>query len=151
MTINVSLIIATRDRSRQLGRCLDAVAALQFKGAWELVLVDNGSTDDTAGVIKQFRGSAAFPVRSLFEPQPGLGNAHNAGLAIARGEIVAFTDDDCYPEPDFLSRVWAAFQNSTIGYITGRILLHDSNDYPITINESKTPVSFPGRSFLDVG
>jgi hypothetical protein len=149
--MDVSLIIATRDRCQQLQRCLDAVIRLKFERPWELIVVDNGSTDETAQVIEKFRGSAPVKVRSVLQPQPGLGNAHNAGVAIALGKIVAFTDDDCYPEPDLLRCIWSAFQDSAVGYITGRIILHDRSDHPITINESTTPVTFPGRSFLGIG
>jgi glycosyltransferase involved in cell wall biosynthesis len=149
--MDVSLIIASRDRCGQLQRCLDAVACLQFERPWELIVVDNGSTDDTAQVIQRFRANAPLEVRYVLEPHPGLGNAHNAGVVVARGKIVAFTDDDCYPEPDFLSFTWSAFQDLSVGYITGRITLHDRSDHPITINESTTLVTFPGRSFLGIG
>jgi glycosyltransferase involved in cell wall biosynthesis len=149
--MDVSLIIATRDRCRQLERCLDAVARLQFERPWELVIVDNGSTDGTAQVIQQFSQRSQFPVRYVFEPKPGLGNAHNAGLAVARGEIVAFTDDDCYPEPDLLRCVWRAFEDPSLGYIAGRITLHDPSDDPMTTIESTSPCTFPPRSFVRVG
>jgi hypothetical protein len=149
--MDVSLIIATRDRCQQLQRCLDAVIRLKFERPWEFIVVDNGSADETAQVIQKFRGSAPVKVCSVLQPQPGLGNAHNAGVAIARGKIVAFTDDDCYPEPDFLRCIWSAFQDSSVGYITGRIILHDRSDHPITINERTTLVTFPGRSFLGIG
>jgi GT2 family glycosyltransferase len=73
------------------------------------------------------------------------------GVAIASGEILAFTDDDCYPAPDFLDRIWSAFEDPSLGYIGGRILLHDPGDYPITINESTTLRTFPGKSFISAG
>jgi cellulose synthase/poly-beta-1,6-N-acetylglucosamine synthase-like glycosyltransferase len=75
----------------------------------------------------------------------------NTAMEIARGQILAFTDDDCYPAPDFLSRIWSAFVDPSVGYITGRITLHDPTDYPITINETTTPHTFPARSLVSVG
>src|SRR5205085_1342954 len=85
------------------------------------------------------------------EVRPGLGNAHNAGWRSAQGKILAFTDDDCYPAPDFLSRIWSCFEDPLLGYLTGRIILHDTTDHPITIKESTTMLKYPGRSFIPVG
>jgi glycosyltransferase involved in cell wall biosynthesis len=149
--MDISLIISTRDRCQQLGRCLDSIRQMEFERPWELIVVDNGSKDATAEVVKQFSDKASFPLRYVFEPEPGLGNAHNAGVAVARGEVLAFTDDDCYPEIDFLTRVWSAFADPSIGYIAGRIVLHDPADYPMTTIESTTPYVFRARSFVRGG
>lgn len=149
--MDVSLIIATRDRCGQLQRCLEAVACLQFERPWELIIVDNGSTDGTASVVYQFSECAQFSVRYVFESKPGLGNAHNAAIAVARGMILAFTDDDCYPEPDLLGCVWRAFEDPSLGYIAGRITLHDPADDPMTTIESTCRYTFPPRSFVRVG
>jgi hypothetical protein len=92
-----------------------------------------------------------FPVVYVLEPRPGKSNGLNTALGIAHGESLAFTDDDCYPAPDFLSQVGSAFDDPSVGYITGRIMLYDPTDQPVTINESTTPLTFPGRSFLGAG
>jgi glycosyltransferase involved in cell wall biosynthesis len=149
--MDVSLIIATRDRSHQLARCLDSVARIEFERPWELIVVDNGSKDATADVVKQFADKASVPLRYVLEPEPGLGNAHNAGVAAARGEVLVFTDDDCYPETDYLKRIWCAFADPSIGYIAGRITLHDPADYPMTTIESAIPYAFRARSFVRGG
>jgi glycosyltransferase involved in cell wall biosynthesis len=149
--MDVSLIIATRDRSQQLARCLDSVARIKFERPWELIVVDNGSKDATAEVVEQFADKAFFPLRYVLEPEPGLGNAHNAGVAVARGEILSFTDDDCYPESDFLKRIWCAFADLSIGYIAGRITLHDPADDPMSTIESTIPYTYPARSFVRAG
>jgi len=146
--ISISLIIATRNRCHQLVRCLQSIQSVAFERPWELIIVDNGSTDKTAALVREFVASAFLPVHYVFESKAGLGNAHNAGVAIARGKILAFTDDDCYPAADFLSRIWSAFEDRALGYIVGRIMLHDPADHRMTINESMTPRVFPGRSFL---
>jgi hypothetical protein len=113
--------------------------------------VDNGSTDATAKLVKQFVDKAAVTLRYVLEPKPGLANAHNAGMAAASGEILAFTDDDCYPETDFLRRVWYAFEDPSIGYIAGRITLHDPADYPMTTIEMTTPFTFRPRRLVSAG
>jgi glycosyltransferase involved in cell wall biosynthesis len=142
--VDTSLIICTRDRCLQLVACLQSVRQLPFERPWELIIVDNGSTDETAGTVQEFIRTATVRVVYVFEPKPGLGNARNAGVRTACGKILAFTDDDCYPAPDFLSRVWCAFQDPMVGYIAGRIMLHDPCDHRITVNESATPLVFLG-------
>jgi glycosyltransferase involved in cell wall biosynthesis len=148
---DLSLIICTRNRCAQLARCFEAVQRIEFDRFWELIVVNNGSDDATAIVIQKFIKTVSFPVHQVFEPKPGLGNARNAGVAIARGKILAFTDDDCYPEADFLSRVWSAFRSAALGYISGRILLHDPADLPISTNASTEPVFFPAKTFINPG
>lgn len=149
--IDISLIICTRDRCAQLVRCLEAIRCIEFKGSWELIIVDNGSHDRTKAVVQEFSNTASLPVIYTFEATPGLGNARNTGLRIARGAIVAFTDDDCYPAPDFLTCVSAAFRNRSLGYISGRLLLHDPADARISIQESTTPHIFEAGSFIGSG
>jgi glycosyltransferase involved in cell wall biosynthesis len=150
--MDVSIIIATQNRCDQLDRCLAAVQGISSERDWELVIVDNGSTDGTSTVIQKFAARAPMPVRYVFEPQSGLGNAHNAGIRVARGKILAFTDDDCYPAADFVSQVYASFESDPLlGYIGGRIMLHDPDDLPMTINESIVPLTFPARSYRQSG
>jgi len=149
--MDVSLIICTRDRCQQLARCLESVRLITFDRPWELIIVDNGSTDETAAVVREFIKTANVRAIYLFEPTPGKSNGLNTALKTAAGQILAFTDDDCYPAPDFLSQVWSAFDDPSVGYIGGRIMLHDPADYPITINESPTPRTFPAGSFVCSG
>jgi glycosyltransferase involved in cell wall biosynthesis len=149
--IDISLIICTRNRCKQLSLCLESLQHIEFERPWELIVIDNGSTDETGSVIREFMTVAGIRGVYVFEPGRGKSTALNTALRRARGRVLAFTDDDCYPAPDFLKRIWSAFADPTVGYITGRIILHDPEDYPITINESTTPRTFPGRSFICAG
>lgn len=150
--VGISMIICTRNRNSALQRCLETLKDLKDPAViWELVLVDNGSTDATPQIVKEFIATSSINVRYIFEATPGLSNARNAGLAQSSGGIVAFTDDDCYPQPDFLVETLRAFENPKVGFVTGRIKLHDPDDYPATINESIKPLEFPPGSFLPTG
>ena len=154
--MDLSVVICTRDRAVQLQRCLDAVARLQSQRSWELIVVDNGSRDDTAAVLARFSALHNQAARSLCvvigqEPEAGLARARNRGLALARGQIVAFTDDDCYPEPGYLDATLEPFDDKQVGYMAGKILLHDPADYPITILTLADRVDFAPRTFLRSG
>jgi glycosyltransferase involved in cell wall biosynthesis len=150
--MDVSLIICTRDRCQQLARCLESIRETSFSRPWELIIVDNGSIDATETVVETFVKSFSGKATYLLEPKFGLGKAHNMGLTVASGEILAFTDDDCYPTPDFLHQIWSIFaSDESVGYISGRILLHDPYDIPTAVNESVVPLVFPARSFVPIG
>ena len=131
--VDFSLVIATRNRAAQLEKCLDAISQLRTNGDWELVIVDNAATDDTASVIRTFKKQAPMAVSAAFEAKPGLGRARNRGLSVARGNIVAFTDDDCYPAPDYVDDILEIFRDREIGYAGGRIKLFNPRDWPISI------------------
>jgi len=91
-------------------------------------------------------------VVSVNEQRIGLGNARNLGLSVARGEIIAFTDDDCYPAENFLETTCQCFEeDARLGFVGGRILLHDPTDYPITIQKSEEPQHILPGAFIPAG
>lgn len=147
----ISLIICTRNRAAALQRCLDHVARIAHAPPWQVVLVDNGSNDDTAAVIAAFAATPGLDVVPVSQPVLGLSNARNAGVAAARGDILIFTDDDCYVAPDILDRVRTAFVDPEVGYATGRVRLFDPTDAAVTVNESTVPLRFAPHSFLPAG
>lgn len=106
--VAVSLIICTRNRAESLAKTLEALRhqALPDGLEWELLVVDNGSTDETAGVVD--RAAIGMPhLRSVYEPRAGLSAARNCGLRHARGQAIAWTDDDVVPAPEWLARLTA--------------------------------------------
>jgi glycosyltransferase involved in cell wall biosynthesis len=138
-----SIIIPTRNRAGQLARCLDYVSAIRGDAAWELIVVDNDSTDDTPRFLDGFARQSPIAMRVVGEPVAGGARTRNAGAAVARGEILIFIDDDCYVRPDIVERYWTIFEDPAIGFAGGRILLYDRTDYPLTINESEVEVRLP--------
>lgn len=139
----ISVVISTRNRAGRLRSCLQHVGMVESRTPWELVVVNNGSTDDTEEILRDFAGRAPFPVRIVSEPVKGLSRARNAGLRAARGEIVVFTDDDCYVRPDLIEEYRKVFSDPNLGFSGGRILLHDRSDFPVTIVESDEERRFP--------
>lgn len=148
--MQLSLVICTRNRASQLDESLRTLTRLRYPVPWELVIVDNGSKDETQDVIKNYEKS--FLLKSVIEPRAGLGRAHNRALGMSQGDIVAFTDDDCYPADDFLSWVVRCFtEEPRLGFIGGRVLLHDPEDYRITIQEKANRQDFRPGDFLPAG
>jgi glycosyltransferase involved in cell wall biosynthesis len=101
LTPELTVVVCTRNRAELLFDCLDSVVSDRSPGVClEVVVVDNGSTDDTAAVV------AARPsVRYVVEPVAGLSRARNAGLAAATGALVAFLDDDARPDRGWASAI----------------------------------------------
>ncbi|NQX94546.1 MAG: glycosyltransferase family 2 protein [Erythrobacter sp.] len=151
-SVDLSIIMCTRNRGDRLRPFLDAVESIRSDKVWELVLVDNNSADETAALLQAF--AEASPVRALYhlETRAGLGAARKSGTDVASGRIIAFTDDDCYPAPDFVDRVLEAFEGApNLGCVGGRIELHDPADLPITIDEREERVEISARTFLPAG
>lgn len=123
--MDASVIVATRNRSRFLGALLDALAgqALPAGTSWELLVVDNGSSDDTAHVLAQEIDRGRLPLLALSEPTPGKSRALNLAMARARGDLWVFTDDDVLPEPEWLGAyIDAARRHPNIDGFAGRVL-----------------------------
>jgi len=104
--MRISLVIPTYNRRETLRRCL-AAALAQDLPDYEVIVVDDASTDGTEEMVPR-----EFPqVRYLRqERNRGPAAARNRGLAVAQGEIIAFTDDDCLLPPDFLSRLLEGYR-----------------------------------------
>jgi glycosyltransferase involved in cell wall biosynthesis len=124
MTIHVSVVIATYNRDRLLEGTLNALAAQEVPGSlpWEVIVVDNNSSDTTAQVVAAFSKITATPVRYVFEPWQGVSRARNRGIQKARGSIIAFTDDDVLPAPDWIAQISAAIDRWGADGVGGRIL-----------------------------
>lgn len=131
----IALVVATRNRAKRLEPFFESLRRLKYDGFWELVVVDNASTDETGECLKAFASSFTTRVTIVTEPKPGLGRARNRGWRATSAPVVAFTDDDCYPDPGFLNETEAIFSDESLGVVGGRILLHDPTDARITIAE----------------
>lgn len=99
---HISVIVCTRNRSQLLVEALEAILAVEDPGSpWELLIIDNSSTDDTLTIAQGF-ASRHPHVRVEVEAELGLSAARNAGVRLAQGEQLVFVDDDAFPEPGWL-------------------------------------------------
>ena len=124
MTTKVSIIVCTFNRCGSLADTLASLAALDVPEeiAWEVVVVDNNSTDGTREVVARFSRDAAVRTRYLFEPRQGLSHARNCGVAASDAEYVLFTDDDVLVDPGWLRYTVAALVNRHADCAGGKVL-----------------------------
>lgn len=98
----VSILFSTRNRGPRLSQTLESFAAIEFDEPWEIIAVDNGSTDETPAVLAAF--SERLPLQILSEPLAGKNRALNRALKHARGSNLLFTDDDVIVGSDWLQQ-----------------------------------------------
>jgi len=138
--VNVSVVIATKDRAAFLERSLASLAAQRNAPAFEVIVADNGSSDDTAGVVERAQASGALAVARVFVPRPNRGAARNAGIARARGALVAFVDDDVWLPPHFVAAHAAAHARSPFPHVVSGPIVnvpsYDARPTPTVANYS---------------
>jgi glycosyltransferase involved in cell wall biosynthesis len=152
MGSTVSVVIATRNRVPQLRDCLGSLRLSHPPPGWslEVIVVDNGSSDDTAAVVKA-EGAAGdgLSVCCLFEPRRGKAFAVNTGTAAARGAIVAFLDDDVTVDRGWLAEVIAHFHREPdLGLLAGRVLEAEPGA-GVAITRASTPIVLDSKQSLE--
>jgi glycosyltransferase involved in cell wall biosynthesis len=126
--MKISHIICTRNRADQLSVTLAKFnTALMAAHQIELVLLDGESTDDTPKVMADF--AEKYKRTKIVRAGKGLGRAHNAGIEAAKGDLIAFTDDDCYLDDNYYTALRLQFaEPCQHHYGMGQILLFDEED-----------------------
>ena len=120
-TPTVSVIIATYTRAALLDECLQYLGAQRFGEGDEVVVVDNGSIDDTVAVVKRHQAAFAVPLHLLYETQPGKSHALARALAVATGGVFAFLDDDINVASGWLDAVRTTMSDRSIALMGGRV------------------------------
>jgi glycosyltransferase involved in cell wall biosynthesis len=112
----VSVVIPARDAAPTLARTLDALRAQEFRDAFEVIVVDDGSQDETAAIARRHA-----PLVSLIQnaQSQGPGSARNRGVHVARAPVLAFTDADCFPSPSWLAAGCEALAHADL--VQGRV------------------------------
>jgi glucosyl-dolichyl phosphate glucuronosyltransferase len=122
--MDATILICTYNRASRLGSTLDSIAALACPPnlQWDVLVVDNNSSDDTRSVVEVRQRSFPVPLRYLFEPQQGKSNALNTGLRHTRADIIVFTDDDVCVPPGWLDSAVAPLRTrAEIAYTGGPV------------------------------
>lgn len=150
-----SIVVCTRNRARLLEQALDSIAQVEYPADdFEVLVVDNGSSDDTSAVISKFARRVPFAVRSVSEPRVGLSAARNRAIREARGKRLFFTDDDQVVDPRVLAEhrrvaeryrvrvvqgaIDLAFPDGRPAWLTGALagMLGESTDQPEGLTEN---------------
>ena len=145
----ISVVVATYNRGEILPGTLESLINQEGDTAYEVIVVDNNSTDDTRNVIEELRAKPGYEKLTYhFEEKQGVSHARNRGIAAARGGIIAFTDDDIRPVSNWISSVNEAFTKfPEADCIGGKVLPHPETKFPAWLTDKYwTPLAL-----LDMG
>ncbi|WP_447969651.1 glycosyltransferase [Nitrospira sp. M1] len=109
---NISVVVCSYNGSRTIRDCLEALQQLAYP-QYEVIVVNDGSTDNTEDIARE------YPFRVISTTNQGLSNARNTGMQAASGEIIAYTDDDAYPDPHWLTYLAHMFLTTSHAAIGG--------------------------------
>ena len=127
-----SVILCTYNRSNGLIRTLKSLQSqdLPKNFSWEIVVVDNNSTDDTPKKVREFAENSELVVRYVKEEKQGLSHARNKGVAEARGRYLHFTEDDEIADKDLIREIYSTFKTSNCDCVGGKIYLKCEGKMP---------------------
>lgn len=120
----ITVVISTYNRSGMLAGALDSVLGQESEGTlYEVIVVDNNSTDQTRDVVESYIAKGHKNLRYILEPKQGVSYVRNTGIAEARAEIIAFADDDVRVTKDWIAKIKRVFdQHPEIDCIGGKVL-----------------------------
>ena len=143
MTIrSISVIICTHNRAGLLPGVLTQIRAQDYpKDAFEIIVVENCSMDNTAEVVEQFASKPGVAIHYVLESRPGITFARNRGAEEAHYPYLAYLDDDCSVEPDWLSQLVQGFDlHDDVVVVGGRVVLDwDQQDKPSWLGPELEP------------
>ncbi|MFZ0742756.1 MAG: glycosyltransferase [Terracidiphilus sp.] len=122
--MKITVLLCTYNRCLSLPKALDSVVAqvMPDSAEWDVIVVDNNSSDQTREVVESYCRRYPGRVRYLFEPGQGLSRARNAGIREAQGEIIVFIDDDVIAEPTWLQSLTRSLHDGKWVGAGGRIV-----------------------------
>ncbi len=122
---DVSIVLCTYNRAHMLAECIESLMAQRSYGefTFEIVVVDNRSTDNTAAIVAELASRSSVAIRYVLENQPGQVHARHRGFDEARGEWIANFDDDEVAEPDWLVEMLRLARNKNVLSVGGLLLL----------------------------
>lgn len=132
--IQISVVVATLNRAGLLVRLLNGLSSQIKAPPFEVIIGDNGSTDDTPSVVENAR--ASLRIHFVREEHPGKSRALNTALKSAQGQLIVFTDDDVRPDPDWLAQFYAASLRYPKANIFGGLIEVNLEDIPDWIRKS---------------
>lgn len=121
---SVSVVVCCFNGADVLPGTLKSLSRQNWKGKLEIIVVDDGSRDDTAKIAKSFK------VRLIQNKQNlGLAASRNVGARAAKGDLVIYTDDDCRPQPSWVSRICAEYKDESVLAVGGKVTSKENDSY----------------------
>jgi len=111
--VDISVVIPICNSEKTIKRTIEALLSQKTEKSYEVIVVDDGSTDETPNIIQK------YPIKIILKKNAGPSVARNTGWKAASGKIVAFTDSDCIPVPDWLDTISKHFQDLSVGGVGG--------------------------------
>jgi len=148
----ISVVICTYNRCESLKDTLDSLLNQEYDGSfdWEVLVVDNNSKDKTKEVVESYKAKFNGRLRYVFEPKQGISYARNKGIEEAKGEIIAFTDDDVIVDKKYLISINNIFSEYNCDAVGGKVLPLYPPNTPKWIKENKEILNGP-IPFYDYG
>lgn len=148
-SFDLSVVICTYNRCDLLPGALEQVLAQATDGgSYEVIVVDNNSTDETRQVVESFLARGHANLRYVFEVKQGLSHARNAGIAVARAAIISFTDDDVSVARDWVANIKRALdERPEVDYVGGKVLPRWQSEPPAWL----TPDHWGPLALVDYG
>ena len=147
----ISVVICSRNRAAGLERTLARWAELVADTGFEMIVVDDGSTDLTPDIVARAVNHFQGRCRSARTTGVGLGAARNVGWRMATGGVVFFTDDDCYPGTGLLPAVRACFADPDVTFIGGQLLPATPKHAGVAAVTRSYRVEVAGPGFVPAG
>lgn len=123
--VDVSVVVATWNRAHRLPRLFEALASQEDAPPFELVVVDDGSSDDTPATLAALAAAASFPVQVVrLDRNSGPAVARNVGWRRGTGDVVVFTDDDCWADPGWIAALMRGLEKAEV--VQGRTVADPS-------------------------
>lgn len=149
--MHISIIIATRNRCSDLSRAIESIEdVLVPEGCdCEIVVVDNGSTDETPSVCSTLAKGGRKSLKYIYDPQHGKSAALNRAVRETQGDVLAFTDDDCIVDPNWIKEIVREFASDKhLALLGGGVRLYDERDVPITTVDGRGKIEITSLSMV---
>jgi len=123
MSIEISVVVPVYNAEKTIFECIQSILNQDFKN-FEIIVVDNGSTDKTVSILKsKFKNK----IKLLYEHKRGPAAARNKGILHAKGKFIAFTDSDCVPDKNWLSGIMKTFADTNADAVGGSVYCSQKN------------------------
>jgi len=132
----VSIVIPTFNRSTLLENCLKSVLNQDYS-SYEIIVVDDGSTDGTSKMLDKYIKPYAEKIILLKQDRKGPAEARNKGIDFAKGKIVLFIDDDVVATPNWISEIIGDFQDPKVGIVGGKTILKRIDTFNVLYHEKQ--------------